>query len=102
MQLATEVIEVVVEGNNVYFRNDVGNTMATIDGLKLSKLGVVKEFPELKNDPEWKAKSIERFKSKIKDCKTEEHAVRYIIKDLSKHGYKPTIIKRRGFRPKKC
>ena len=102
MQLANEMVQVIVDGKSVYFKNEIGNQVATIEGLKLSKVGVIKEFPDLEHDEEWKPKAIEMFKERIRECKTEEEAIKYIIKDLEKHGYIAVNIQKQGFRPKKC
>jgi hypothetical protein len=97
--LGGDHIFVRVIGNNIKFSNSSqGNLFASIEGMKLSKAGVIKEFPDLKDNENWKLIAIERFKEKIKECKTENEKVEYIIKDLSKFGYKPLYKKKAGFR----
>lgn len=86
--LGPEVIIVKVNGNNISFKNVNQNTgFVSIEGLRLSKEGVVKEFPDLKDREDWKDEAIERFKDHIKSLKTEKEKVDYIAEDLKKHGY---------------
>jgi hypothetical protein len=97
-KFASELVEVRVEGINVYFRTSQLQRFATIDGLKLDKSGVIKEFPDLKDNEEWKKIAVERFKEKIKSYNTEMERADYIIEDLKKFGYKPLYRQRQGFR----
>lgn len=96
-----EIIEVRIKDNNVFFRTSTSPNFADIDGLKLDKSGVVKEFPDLKDKDDWQKQARERFKMKIKELKTEDERVKYIIQDLTKFGYVPMYIQRQGFRPVK-
>ena len=65
--LGSELIEVRVDGINVFFRNtSTQGGFATIDGLKLNKQGVIREFPDLKDRDDWRAIAVQRFKRKIK------------------------------------
>ena len=100
-EFANEIVEVRVEGSNVFFRN--GNTIqwATIEGLKLDYNGVVKEHPDLEGVDEWKAQAILRFKSKIKSFNSENQRINYIIEDLRKYGYIPKFKQKKGFRPER-
>jgi len=97
----TELVEVRIEGKKVYFRNSNLQQFATIEGIKLSEAGAIREFPDLKGNKEWRKIVIERFKEKIKAMKTEEEISKYIINDLKKYGYVPMYKKRKGFRPEK-
>lgn len=98
----SDTILVRINGNNITFGNTTqGAKMATIEGLKLNQSGVIKEFPDLKDDNEWRKKAIERFKNKIKDMASEEEVYRYIIQDLEKYGYVPRIKQKAGFRPER-
>ena len=95
----TEIIMVRIRGNHVTFVNSaMGAVESTIDGLKLSRAGVIKEFPDLKDSPDWNTEAIIRFKNKIKEMKTEEEIVDYIIEDLRKFGYIPKFKQKAGFR----
>lgn len=99
-EFVSEKIFVVVEGTNIKFGStQFGAVLSDISGLKLSKEGSVKEFPDLKNREDWKEETIKRFKKKIKSFKTEEGRAKYIVKDLKKHGYKPLYKQKQGFRP---
>ena len=101
-QLGPEIVEVRVNGNDILFRNNQTNGMfATIDGLKLSKVGVIKEHPDLKDNEDWQNIARERFKEKIKNMKTEKQKSDYIMEDLKKFGYKLIARQRKGFRVEK-
>jgi len=81
---------------------DIGSgMMTTVEGLRLSKSGSIKEFPDLKRDDEWKKKTIERLKDKMKTYNTEMEKMEYIKLELVKQGYTPLFYQRGGFRPKK-
>lgn len=95
----TDHVLVVVDGNNVKFGvTSFGAQLANIEGLKLSKQGVEKEFPDLIGNPEWREIAISRFKDKIKSLDTEHAKVEYIINDLRKYGYKPYYKQIQGHR----
>lgn len=98
---ANEVVEVRVDNSNVFFRTSNSQQFADITGLRLSKSGVIKEFPDLKDREDWKKIAQDRFKEKIKNLETEESRVEYIIKDLNKFGYVPRYMQKAGFRPVK-
>ncbi len=99
---AGKMVEVRVESNNVLFRTiEFGGALAPIENLRLDYNGVCKEHPDLKDNDNWKKEAIKRFKDKIKSYNTEEEKINYIINDLKKFGYVPTIIQKKGFRPKK-
>jgi len=100
-KLGNEVLEVRIKDSVCFFRTSPLQPFATIDGLKLDKLGVIKEFPDLKDNKDWKKIAIERFKNKMKELKTEKEQASYIIEDLSKYGYEPQYLQREGFRPVK-
>ena len=101
-QLGPEIVEVRVDNNNIQFRNNDSNGMfTTIEGLKLNKVGVIKEFPDLKDNEDWQNIARERFKEKIKSMKTEMERANYIIADLQKYGYVPKYRQRKGFRVEK-
>ena len=101
-QLGPEIVEVRVNNNNILFRNNSSNGMfTTIEGLKLNKVGVIREFPDLKDNENWQNIARERFKEKIKGMNTEMEKADYIIEDLQKYGYVPKYRQRQGFRPEK-
>ncbi len=98
----SDKILVSINGNEVYFSNtSFGTLKAPIENLNISKEGVIKEFPDLEDDLEWKIKAIKKFKEKIISLKTEKEKADYIIEDLRKFGYIPEQIQKVGFRPKK-
>lgn len=97
----SEIVEVRIKDSNVFFRTSQSQQFATIEGIKLDKNGVVKEFPDLKDSKDWKKESIKRFKEKIKEMKTEKEQAQYVIDDLTKFGYQPLYLQKQGFRPVK-
>jgi len=94
-----EIILVKVDGNDIKFSNsNFGAVETDISGLKLSYEGVIKEFPDLKDNANWKRIVIQRFKAHIKSLKTEEEKASYIVDDLEKHGYIAKYKQKPGFR----
>jgi len=100
-ELGGDQVEVIVDSNNIMFRDTSSGTTTTIHGLRLNKPGVIKEHPDLKDDDDWKKKAIERLKEHVKKFPSEIQKVNYIKDELSKHGYKPLYFQRAGHRPKK-
>jgi len=96
-----EDISVVVDGINVYVRDNMSFVVAPLANLKFSYEGVIKEFPDLRDDTEWKDKAIARFFSKLESFRTEDDRINYIIADLRKHNYVPITKQRSGFRTTK-
>lgn len=96
-----EKILVTIKGKVVTFAHTAfGAKETTIDGLQLSYEGVIKEFPDLKDNPNWKNETIKRFKEKINSFTTEDQIADYLIEDLKKQGYVPKQMEKGGFRPK--
>jgi len=101
-QLAGDYILVRIDGNNILFGNTAsGAQMATIDGLKLSREGAMKEFPDLKDNDDWRKIAIERFKAKIQSMPVEDSKAAYIIADLKNYGYRPLYKQKQGWRGEK-
>ncbi len=101
LKFGTEVIQVRIQDGNIFFRTSQFTQFADIAGIKLNKVGVIKEFPDLKDKKDWQEIARQRFKEKISKMKTERERANYIIKDLEKYGYVPLYERRDGFRPKK-
>ena len=94
-----EVVIVRVNGHKVEFGSTIyGAKMATIDGLKLDFNGTIKEFPDLKDDLDWRKKAIERFKDHIKTLKNDEEILSYLIGELRTKGYQPQLKQKQGHR----
>ena len=100
-KLANEIQEVIVRGNELLFFDVSSGLISTVEGLQFSKQGVIKEFPDLKDDADWKKKVIERLKEKMKTFNTEMERTNYVKGELEKFGYEPLYYQRGGFRPKK-
>ncbi len=99
-ELGSDIVETIVDKDNIMFRDASSGTTTTIHGLKLSKAGVIKEHPDLKDSEDWKKKAIERLKEHIKKFNTEIQKINYIKDELKKFGYTPLYSQRAGFRPK--
>lgn len=100
LRLGSEMVFIRVDGHDVRFSDSSGK-MATIEGLKLSRSGVTKEFPDLKDDEHWRQKAIERFKQKIKELDGEDEIFKFVINDLKGYGYIPLYKQKQGFRREK-
>ena len=99
MYYGTEIVLIRISGNDVRFGNSsYGAQMATIEGMKLDKHGVLKEFPELKDNPNWRVEAIAKFKDKIREIGNERKIAKYLIEDLKKFGYIPKFIQEAGKR----
>ncbi len=100
MRYGGDTVEIRVDDSEVVFRTTkFGGQFTNIKGLRLSKSGVIKEFPDLKNNPDWRNLACMRFRKKMKKMKSEEDRINYIIKDLSKFGYVPLYLQKKGNRP---
>lgn len=93
--------EVIIKGNELLFSDTLTQKITPISGLSISKSGVLKEFPDLEDDEEWKQKAIQRLKEYMKKLKTEEEKLSYVRNELIKYGYIPLYKQRGGFRPVK-
>lgn len=100
-KIGGEVIEVVVDQTQLLFYDTSSQMTTSLEGLKLSKAGVLIEFPDLEGDKEWKKKAIERFKEHLKTIEKVEDKIEYIKDELIKYGYTPLYKQRVGHRPKK-
>lgn len=80
---------------------DSNNNIAVLEGLKLSYQGVLKEFPDLKDNDDWKQIALQRLKEKIKNYNTEMERIKYIKEELTKFGYEPLYYQKKGWRVEK-
>lgn len=88
-------------GENVLFIDLQTNTVAPIEGLNLNKQGTIKEYPDLKGNPEWKKIAIQRFVDKVKSFKTEEERANWLIEEMKQMGYTGLYKQKMGFRTTK-
>lgn len=100
-QLASDLVSVKVEENNLCFFDVGSGQVTTLEGLRMSKAGVLKEFPDLKDEIEWKKFAIDRLKDHMKSFNTEMEKMIYIKNELIKFGYAPLHYAKQGFRPQK-
>ena len=98
-RLGGDIILVEIDKNNLMFYDVGNNLLSDIQGLKFNRAGVIKEFPDLEFDNEWRSKSIQRFKEHFSSLKDEDTKVKYIIAELVKFGYTPMYKQRAGWRP---
>lgn len=97
---ASEMVLIHIEGNKITFGSTTfGARMSDISGLKLDFQGTIREFPDLKDDLQWRHKAIERFKKHIKTLRNEDKIADYIIYELRNKGYIPKLKQKAGFRP---
>jgi hypothetical protein len=95
----TDIVMVRINGHRVTFVNSTfGAVESPIEGLKLSKAGVIKEHPDLVDREDWKDEAIKRFKDKIIELDKEEAIAEYVINDLKNYGYVPKWKQKKGFR----
>ena len=85
----------------MFANSSQGSLWCPIDGLKLSKDGVVKEFPDLEFDADWHDSAVKRFKDRIELLGKESAVAEYIIKDLRNFGYTPKFYQEAGFRKRR-
>lgn len=98
-RLGGQIQEVIIRGDELLFCDLNSGMVTTIAGLRLNKAGIIKEFPDLENNPEWKEEAVKRFNEKMKTYTTEIQKVNYVKSELVKHGYEPMYWQRAGFRP---
>ncbi len=101
LEMGGDNIEVVINNNELLFFDVSSGTTTTIEGLRLSKAGCIKEFPDLENNPEWKKETVNRFKEKMKTYRNEMEKMEYIKNELIKQGYRALFYQRGGHRPQK-
>ena len=94
-----ELVEVRINGSDLNFRTDDYQSFVTIDSLKLSKQGVLKEHPDLADVSNWREVAIQRLKEKVKGMSDEKERINYVIKELKQQGYTPKFLQKSGFRP---
>ena len=99
--LGVDLIQVVVKGNELLFYDISTGTITTIEGIKLDMSGVIKEFPDLKDDEEWRKKAINRLKEYMKKINGEMNKLNYVKNELVKFGWEAKYFQRAGFRPEK-
>lgn len=102
-KFGNEFIQVKVIGEScLFFKTKNGiPTQTSIDGLKLDYKGVCREFPDLETRDNWREIAIQRFKDKMKEFKTEDERINFIVEDLKKFGYIPVYKQKEGFRMEK-
>lgn len=98
-KLASEIQEVIVRGTELLFHQQ--GLVTSVEGLKLSKKGVEKEFPDLMGKEDWRKEAINRLKEHIKNMKTEEERMNYVKEELIKQGYTALFWQKAGWRPTK-
>lgn len=97
-QLAGDAFEIVIDNNHLFFKELHHHTLTTIEGLQLSYSGVLKEHPDLEDNPEWRSIAIDRLKKKLKEYPTEMSKLLYVKDELTKFGWQPMYFHRAGFR----
>jgi hypothetical protein len=96
----SQIVVVRISGKELFFCNNPNGFFAPIDKLKFSRQGVLKEFPDLKDNKEWRKIALDRFKDKINSMNSEIEITKYLVNDLVKFGYKPLRFTKQGSRTK--
>lgn len=97
-QLGSQIVIAEVNGEGLIFK-DITN--ATIIAPKFGYNKVIKEFPDLKDDPEWSMKAEQRFIDFFYKIPGEMKKIFYIAEELKKVGYMPLYWRKQGFRSQK-
>lgn len=100
-QQGSQRVAIRVIQDNVLFIDLETNMMAPIEGLNFNRQGVINEYPDLKDDKDWKQKAIQRFADKVKSFQTENQKANWLIQEMKDMGYKPLYKQRNGFRAEK-
>jgi len=100
-KLGGDITVIIIKQNDILFQDLGTGTTAPLQGLKLNKDGVIKEHPDLKDNPDWRKISIERLRKHIAEYKTELDRLIYVKDELRKFGYTEMSYQRAGHRPKK-
>lgn len=98
-RMASDIIEVIVDGNNLYFYKD--GAITTIEGIKLNKQTTIKEFPDLIDKEDWRKIAIDRLKEHMNKMNNEMEKINYVKEELTKQGYTALFMQRAGFRPQR-
>ena len=106
-----EILVISVERNNekgttqILFSNSTTGLkhFAPIEGLQLSKAGILKEHPDLMGGElaDIRKIAIERLKTKLNTLKTDLDIREYVILELTKVGYKYKSYQKPGWRMQK-
>lgn len=99
--MAGDVVEVVIKDTNLLFRTAGLGLITSVEGLRIDKSGVLKEFPDLEDNNEWRKIALERLKEKVKTIDGEMNRLYYVKDELTKFGWKPLFYQPAGFRQKK-
>lgn len=97
--LGNELLEVRIDENNLLFRTKETQIFYPIENLRIDKAGAIKENPDLVDDENWREKTIQRLKEKIKGMGSDMERKEYIITEMKKMGYTPYAYQRQGHRP---
>ena len=100
-QLGSQQVEVIINGSELFFYDTNSRQITTISGLQFKKSGVIKEFPDLENNDNWKQIAIDRLKEHIKNIVKEDDKLDYVKKELEKYGYRGLYKQKAGWRPEK-
>ncbi len=99
--LGQDLVQVVVKGNELMFYDVSSGQMTVMEGLKLDMSGVIKEFPDLKDDEEWRKKAINRLKEHMKKISKEMDKLNYVKNELVAFGWNALYFQKCGWRPTK-
>ena len=102
-EFAGDMVVIKIQGADVTFATSQTNfnQFVPIEAIRLTKEGILKEHPDLKDNPDMRNIAIKRFKEHIKNLGGENKIKDYVIEELENQGYILRTIKKEGFRPVK-
>ena len=89
-----------IDGRNIMFFQVMNGVMiqSPMEGLRFVYSEVIKEFPDLKDNTDWKMEAIKRVKKKISSLSSELAVYDFIVEDFKKYNYVVIARQRFGFR----
>lgn len=95
----SEVVFVRIRNSTVNFATSSSQgKYSDISGLRISRAGAIKLYPDLYDKVDWKSQAISRFKEHIQSLGSEEEIFSYVIRELKDCGYVPKYKQKQGFR----
>jgi len=66
--------------------------------LKIDKEGVVREFPDLEDNKNWREEGLKRLKNHLTTLSNDDKRAEYVIEELSNFGYEAFKKQKQGGR----
>ena len=94
------IIEIRYSGNDLITRSSEYGSNFNYIYTSFEHEKVIRQFPELEYDQEWRTKAYKKLVDIINTYKTDDDKIKYIIKELKPHGFVAKYVMKKGFRPK--